>query len=131
MLFLLAALSGCGGGADRGAAVTEQVDAEAAERAAEWVRVQGLAGQAVAGARVFATATCLQCHRYLDDGVAVGDAPDLSAVGATDKGADYFARYLADPRAFGDSVMPSYANLGEEKVAQIAAFLAASRGPRA
>ena len=42
--------------------------------------------------------------------------------------AAFFARYVANPSQFGNNVMPSFENLGEENLTAIAAFLEASKG---
>ena len=57
-------------------------------------------------------------------------APELTDVGAGDRGAEYFANYVANPAQFGNTVMPPYAGLGEENLTKIAAFLDASKGPQ-
>ena len=43
---------------------------------------------------------------------------------------EFFERYVADPRRFGNRVMPRFANLGRERLHDLAVFLAASKGPR-
>ena len=57
-------------------------------------------------------------------------APDLTAIGATNKGAEYFQRYVTNPAEFGNTAMQPYAGLGEENLQKIAAFLDASKGPK-
>ncbi len=96
---------------------------------AEWAETQGFAGdeQAEAGAMLFAETGCLQCHTYLGHGAGALGAPDLSEIG-TSNDAEYFVQYLTNPAAFGNTVMGSYAYLGEENLANLAAFLAASDG---
>ena len=46
----------------------------------------------------------------------------------------YFTRYVANPRAFGNNVMPIYGreaggSLNQDQLREIATFLAASKGP--
>ena len=96
---------------------------------AEWAEQQGFADdpEAVKGAELFAQSGCLNCHTYLGTGAGTLGAPDLSDVGA-DKDAAYFVRYLENPAAFGNDVMGSYSYLGEENLAALGAFLAASDG---
>jgi len=53
--------------------------------------------------------------------------PDLTAIGATND-ASYFVQYLTNPAAFGNTVMGSYAYLGQENLAALGEFLAASKG---
>ncbi len=95
----------------------------------EWAREQGFVGdaQAEAGATLFAQTGCLGCHTYGGFGAGNLGAPDLTEVGQTND-AEYFVRYLSNPAAFGNTVMGSYAYLGEENLAALAAFLAASDG---
>jgi menaquinol-cytochrome c reductase cytochrome b/c subunit len=95
----------------------------------EWAQEQGFAGnaQAEAGAKLFAETGCLQCHTYSGFGAGNLGAPELSDVGqANDE--EYFVRYLSNPAAFGNTVMGSYAYLGQENLAALGAFLAASDG---
>jgi cytochrome c553 len=95
----------------------------------EWAAEQGFTGneQAEAGAGLFAETGCLQCHTYLGSGAGNLGAPDLSEVGAG-RDAEYFVQYLTNPAAFGNTVMGSYAYLGQENLAALGAFLEASKG---
>jgi cytochrome c553 len=95
----------------------------------EWAEAQGFVGneQAEAGADLFAETGCLQCHTYLGAGAGNLGAPDLSEIGQSNDAA-YFVEYLSNPAAFGNTVMGSYAYLGEENLAALAAFLEASKG---
>jgi mono/diheme cytochrome c family protein len=80
------------------------------------------------GAELFAELGCLQCHTYSGTGSSNLGAPDLTEIGAGDQGVDYFQRYVANPAAFGNDVMPPYQSQGEENLQRVAVFLAASRG---
>ena len=95
----------------------------------EWAQEQGFAGEAraEAGAELFAETGCLQCHTYSGFGSGNLGAPELSDIGQTND-AEYFVRYLSNPAAFGNTVMGSYAYLGQENLAALGAFLAASDG---
>jgi len=95
----------------------------------EWAEQQGFAGdeQAEAGARLFAETGCLQCHTYAGSGAGSLGAPDLTEVGQAND-VEYFVQYLSNPAQFGNTVMGSYAYLGEENLAALGAFLAASDG---
>ena len=95
----------------------------------EWAAEQGFEGnaQAEAGATLFAQTGCLQCHTYLGSGAGNLGAPDLSEIGQTNDAA-YFVQYLSNPAQFGNTVMSSYSYLGEERLAQLGAFLEASKG---
>ena len=55
---------------------------------------------------------------------------DLSDVGASNRGADFFASYVSNPAQYGNTVMPPFAGLGEENLAKLGAFLDASKGPK-
>jgi hypothetical protein len=119
----------------KGATAEEPSGSEAEALAPEWAESQGFAGNedAEAGAVLFAESGCLNCHVYLDSGAANLGAPELTDVGAGGRDADYFARYVANPREFGNNVMPIYGleaggSLTDEQLAQIGAFLEASKG---
>src|SRR5205085_2196792 len=67
-------------------------------------------------------------RRVLRRPVAVG-APDLSAIGKAQQ-ASFFARYVSNRRKFSNNIMPMYGQTySKAQIAQIAAFLAASKGP--
>jgi cytochrome c553 len=95
----------------------------------EWAVEQGFQGEAraEAGAELFAETGCLQCHTYSGFGSGNLGAPELSEVGQAND-AEYFVRYLSNPAAFDNTVMGSYSYLGEENLAALGAFLAASDG---
>ena len=97
----------------------------------EWAEAQGFADdqEALAGADLFAETGCLQCHTYMGQGAGNLGAPDLTEVGQTNDVA-YFVRYLSNPAEFGNTVMGSYAYLGQENLDALGAFLAGSDGPR-
>jgi mono/diheme cytochrome c family protein len=93
-----------------------------------WAQAEGFAGDphAVAGAKVFATSGCLACHAYLGGGSQPGD---LTSIGRGRQGVRFFEAYVADPRKFGNRVMPRY-DLDSQGLHDLAVFLAASRGRR-
>lgn len=115
----------------KGATAKEALGSELVLLVPEWAEEQGFENNdvAVKGAELFAQSGCLNCHIYLGQGSGNLGAPDLSAVGATNDAA-YFVQYLANPAAFGNSVMGSYSYLGEENLAALGEFLAASKGPQ-
>jgi menaquinol-cytochrome c reductase cytochrome b/c subunit len=115
----------------KGATATEALGSELIALVPEWSEEQGFADdpQAVAGARLFAETGCLQCHTYMGTGAGNLGAPDLTEIGKTNDAA-YFIQYLSNPAQFGNTVMGSYAYLGEENLAALGAFLAASDGPQ-
>src|SRR5215210_214258 len=116
----------------KGATARESLGSETLEAVPEWSQKEGFAGneQAVAGAELFAVAGCLQCHTYLGAGASNLGAPDLSEIGSSQRGRDYFQRYVANPAQFGNQAMPPFAGLGEENLAKLATFLDASKGAK-
>jgi len=113
----------------KGATATEALGSELIELVPAWSQEQGFVGnrEAVAGAELFAVSGCLNCHTYLGQGSGTLGAPDLSAIGGTNDAA-FFVQYLTNPAAFGNTVMGSYAYLGQENLQALGAFLEASKG---
>ncbi|MCZ7589482.1 MAG: hypothetical protein M5U27_11655 [Gaiella sp.] len=74
----------------KGATAKEALGVELIEagKPQEWAETQGFSDNeaAVAGATLFAESGCLNCHIYLGEGSANLGAPNLSAVGATERG---------------------------------------------
>jgi cytochrome c2 len=116
----------------KGATAKEALASEVVEAVPSWAKKQGFENnkEAVAGARLFATSGCTACHTYLGTGTSALGAPDLSDIGRSGQGVDFFARYVADPSKFGNNVMPKFESLGKERLHQIAVFLAASKGSK-
>jgi quinol---cytochrome c reductase cytochrome c subunit, bacillus type len=117
----------------KGATARESLGSENVALVPEWAERQGFADneEAVAGATLFAEAGCQQCHTYLGAGSSNLGAPDLSSIGTTGRGAEGFARYVANPREFGNSVMPVYGEqFSDEQLRAIGVFLDASKGPK-
>jgi menaquinol-cytochrome c reductase cytochrome b/c subunit len=116
----------------KGATAKEALGSEiiAAGTIDEWAEEQGFADNeaAVAGATLFAQSGCMNCHTYLGEGSSNLGAPDLSDVGASDRGIDFFKSYVSNPAQYGNNVMISYAYLGDENLTNLATFLDASRG---
>jgi quinol---cytochrome c reductase cytochrome c subunit, bacillus type len=114
----------------KGATATEALGSELIVLVPEWAEEQGFADdpEAVRGAELFAVSGCLNCHTYMGQGSGNLGAPDLTDVGQTNDQA-YFIRYLTNPAEFGNTVMGSYAYLGQENLAALGAFLEASKGP--
>jgi menaquinol-cytochrome c reductase cytochrome b/c subunit len=114
-----------------GATAKESLGSVPQEVLDDWQRQNNLPEEALAGANIFGTVGCQQCHVYLGVGSANVGAPELSDIGAQEgKDADYFARYVADPTQFGNTVMPRYEGLGDENLQAIGRFLEASKGPQ-
>ncbi|HEY7381649.1 MAG TPA: c-type cytochrome [Gaiella sp.] len=116
----------------KGATAKEALGSEliAAGVPQEWAERQGFTDNeaAVRGATLFAQSGCLSCHTYLGEGSGNLGAPDLSEVGATNRGVGYFKSYITNPAQYGNDVMISYSYLGDENLTDIATFLDASRG---
>jgi cytochrome c553 len=119
----------------KGATAEEALGSEiiASGTTAVWAEEQGFAGNAEAegGAALFAQSGCLNCHVYLGEGNQNLGAPELTDVGASGRGIQYFKDYLTNPAQFGNNVMISYSYLGDENLGKLAAFLDASKGPGA
>ncbi|MDQ3066137.1 MAG: hypothetical protein M3R12_03140 [Actinomycetota bacterium] len=116
----------------KGATAEESLGSELKQAVPTWAKRQGFAGNetAVQGAEIFAVAGCGQCHKYLGTGAENLGAPELSDIGDSGRGADYFANYVSNPAQFGNEVMQPYAGLGEENLQKLGTFLAASKGPK-
>ena len=116
----------------KGATAKEALGSEliASGTVEEWAVEQGFEDNpaAVAGATLFAQSGCLNCHTYLGEGASNLGAPDLSDVGASDRGVEFFKSYVSNPAEYGNNVMISYSYLGDENLTNLATFLDASRG---
>jgi mono/diheme cytochrome c family protein len=116
----------------KGATAKEALGSEliAAGAPEEWAESQGFADneEALEGARLFAQSGCLNCHTYEGEGSANLGAPNLTDVGESDRGVDFFKSYIENPAAYGNNVMISYSYLGDENLTRLAAFLDASKG---
>jgi menaquinol-cytochrome c reductase cytochrome b/c subunit len=115
----------------KGATATEALGSELILLVPDWSEKQGFTGdeQAVQGAELFAQSGCLNCHTYMGQGTGILGAPDLTEIGTTNDAA-YFVQYITNPAQFGNTVMGSYAYLGQENLEALGAFLAASDGPK-
>ena len=109
-----------------------------AELVTQWVEEGGLEDnlaegatieQAQMGAELVAESGCLNCHTYRGAGSSNLGAPDLTQIGAENRGVDYFHRYVANPSEFGNTVMPQFQTLGDENLEAIGVFLDASKNP--
>jgi len=119
----------------KGATAKEALGSELLGDVPSWAAKEGFAHNpaALAGARLFAVSGCLNCHTYNGAGNSNLGAPDLTAIGASNQGAEFFATYVSDPRKFGNEVMPIFGKanggaLTDGQLAQLGAFLNASRG---
>ena len=121
----------------KGATAEEALGSELVEAVPEWAEIQGFEDDpvAIAGAELYAQTGCSQCHVYLGVGSTNLGAPELTEIGASDRGVEYFKAYVANPGEFGNNVMPRFGeefggSLNDEQLTQIATFLDASRGPQ-
>jgi menaquinol-cytochrome c reductase cytochrome b/c subunit len=116
----------------KGATAKEALASEVVQAVPQWAQREGFASNAdaVAGAKVFASSGCTACHTYLGTGSSNLGAPDLSAIGKSGQGPDFFAKYVSDPSQYGNNVMPKFASLGQQKLKQLGEFLSASKGPK-
>jgi mono/diheme cytochrome c family protein len=116
----------------KGATAKEALASEVVQAVPTWAKSQGFADNpdAVAGAKVFASSGCTACHTYLGTGSSNLGAPDLSAIGKSGQGPDFFSKYVADPSKYGNNVMPKFGSLGQQKLHQLGVFLSESKGPK-
>jgi menaquinol-cytochrome c reductase cytochrome b/c subunit len=117
----------------KGATAKEALASEVVQAVPTWAKREGFANnpQAVAGAKLFAQSGCTACHTYLGTGSSNLSAPDLTAIGKGNQGAKFFSDYVANPRAFGNTVMPVFGNLGSaQNIHSIGVFLSVSKGPK-
>jgi menaquinol-cytochrome c reductase cytochrome b/c subunit len=114
----------------KGATARESLGTELIEAVDVWAQRQGFVGdeEAKRGGEIFAQAGCAQCHLYLGTGSQNLGAPDLSDIGAEDRGVEYLKSYIANPARYGNNQMPAFAGLGDENLEKLATFLAASKG---
>jgi menaquinol-cytochrome c reductase cytochrome b/c subunit len=115
----------------KGATAKEALGSETLGDVPTWAAKQGFANnaKAIAGAKVFAQAGCLNCHTYLGAGGSNLGAPDLSNIGSRNLGVDFQVRHLKCPSCVNPgSPMPSFSNLGDQILGQLAVFLEASKG---
>jgi mono/diheme cytochrome c family protein len=113
----------------KGATAREALGSELILLVPEWAEEQGFADDPVAvqGAELFAVSGCLNCHTYEGQGAGNLGAPDLTDVGNR-YDVPQLVEYLTNPARFGNTVMGSYAYLGQENLEALATFLNASTG---
>jgi quinol-cytochrome oxidoreductase complex cytochrome b subunit len=117
----------------KGATAKEPLASENLALVPKWAAIEGYTGnaQAIAGAKLFAVAGCMNCHTYNGAGASYPGAPVLTAEGAKNKGIAFQIKHLQNPSSVNPgSPMPSFAGLGDARLKQIATFLEASKGPK-
>ncbi len=115
----------------KGATAKEALGSELKALVPKWAAKQHFTNnqQAVAGANLFAVVGCANCHIYEGIGGGFAGAPELTAEGAKNKGIDFQIRHLKCPSCVNPGwPMPSFQDLGDARLAQLAAFLEASKG---
>ncbi len=119
----------------KGATAKEALGSELIGDVPSWAQKEGFSGnqQALAGAKLFASVGCANCHTYNGAGSSNVGAPDLTKIGASNQGPAFFAQYVADPRKQGNNVMPIFGKqyggaLTQAQLNQLGAFLDASKG---
>ncbi len=96
-----------------------------------WAKKEKLPPNAVPGAKLFAMAGCLNCHRYLGSGFSQLGGPNLSAEGLKHKGVRFQIAHLKCPSCMKKgSPMPHFADFGASNLRRLAIFLEASKGAR-
>jgi menaquinol-cytochrome c reductase cytochrome b/c subunit len=115
----------------KGATAKESLGTELEGLVPTWSKQQNFVNnpKAVAGAKLFAQAGCLTCHTYLNTGSSNLGAPNLTSEGSKNKGVDFQVRHLECPSCVNPgSPMPSFKDLGNDRLQNLAAFLEASKG---
>jgi menaquinol-cytochrome c reductase cytochrome b/c subunit len=116
-----------------GATAKESLGVENLALVPSWAAKEGFVGnaEAIAGAKLFAVAGCMNCHTYNGAGTAYPGAPDLTAEGSKNKGVAFQVAHLENPPGVNPgSDMPSFSGLGPDRLKQLAIFLEASKGPK-
>ena len=115
----------------KGALAKESIASENRAKIPTWAAKQGFTdnAEALAGAKVFASQTCLTCHTYLGAGSSNYGAPDLSAIGKGRRGLlpGLHPERRDEVRQQGDGRSPG---CRRTRVDASRAFLAASKGPK-
>lgn len=115
----------------KGATAKEALGTELLADVPHWAKAEKFANNptAVAGAKLFAVAGCLNCHTYNGVGGAFPGAPNLTAEGAKNKGIAFQISHLKCPACVNSgSPMPSFAGLGDNRLKLLATFLESSKG---
>jgi ubiquinol-cytochrome c reductase cytochrome b subunit/menaquinol-cytochrome c reductase cytochrome b/c subunit len=121
----------------KGATAKESLPSEVIGLVPTWAKNAGFENDpaAIAGAKLFASVGCTNCHTYQGIGTSTDGAPDLTAIGAKNLGITFFADYVANPAKYGNNIMPHFGEqyggaLTPAQLAEIGAFLNASKGTK-
>jgi cytochrome c553 len=114
----------------KGATAKEALASEVIQAVPTWAQKQGFANnaKAVAGAKLFAQSGCTSCHTYLGTGSSNLGAPDLSSIGSSGQGAQFFSDYVSNPRSSTPRSCRCSELGSDENIRNIGIFLDASRG---
>jgi menaquinol-cytochrome c reductase cytochrome b/c subunit len=113
----------------KGATAKEFLASEVGGLVDRWAQETNLPEDALPGAELFAQAGCLNCHVYLGDGAENLGAPELTDEGTKGRGVQWQIDHLKCPSCLTPgSPMPSFAELGDDQLREIAVFLEASKG---
>jgi menaquinol-cytochrome c reductase cytochrome b/c subunit len=113
----------------KGATAQEALASEIKQDVPSWIKIENLPPEAVPGAKLFAVAGCTACHTYNGAGGSNLGAPDLTEIGLRNLGIQFQIAHLTCPSCVNPgSPMPSFQDLGPERLAELAAFLEASKG---
>jgi mono/diheme cytochrome c family protein len=122
------ALAGC---TWLGRSASESIESEADAQMAKAMDAERLPARARPGGVLFGRVGCGECHRYAGAGTRNLGARDLTYAGRRGRSRRFFATYIANPRRFGNSIMPVYRDgLTARQLDELATFLAASKGVR-
>jgi menaquinol-cytochrome c reductase cytochrome b/c subunit len=121
----------------KGATAKEALAAELVKDVPRWATDEGFQNNpaALAGAKLFASSGCADCHTYDGAGQSNQGAPALTSIGASNQGAAFFAQYVADPAKSGNKTMPKFGKqyggeLSTADLQELGAFLDASKGKK-
>lgn len=115
----------------KGATAEESLAGENVELVPQWVEAQGLSDEGEAGATIFATAGCMNCHTYMNAGSSNLNAPDLTEEGDKGRGIEWQIGHLKNPPEYTPgSQMPPFPDFTDEQYQQLATFLEESKGPQ-
>ena len=117
----------------KGAVAKESLASENQALVPTWAKKEGYSGnqEALAGAKIFATVGCMNCHTYNGAGSSNLGAPDLTAEGAKKKGVKFQIDHIKCPSCVNPgSAMQPFPDLGEDNLHHLAVFLEASKGSK-
>ena len=112
----------------KGATAKEALASENVELVGEWTEAQGLSEEGAPGRDPLRRVGLHELPHVPRRRLQQPRRPDLSEIGASGMTAEEFSAYVPTRREFGNTVMPAFANLGEENLALLGTFLEESKG---